>query len=58
MARGRADKRLDILVTAVTGGLTIDMLGNTDVAYAPPYSTALDPVTHAANALKTRWTTS
>lgn len=51
---GRADKRLDILVTAVTGGLTIDMLGNTDVAYAPPYSTALDPVTHAANALKNK----
>ncbi|MFY9430064.1 MAG: FAD-dependent oxidoreductase [Acetomicrobium sp.] len=52
--KGRADKRLDILVTAVTGGLTIDMLGNTDVAYAPPYSTALDPVTHAANALKNK----
>ncbi len=51
---GRADKRLDILVTAVTGGLTIDMLGNTDVAYAPPYSTALDPVTHAANSLKNK----
>lgn len=51
---GRADKRLDILVTAVTGGLTIDMLGNTDVAYAPPYSTALDPVTHAANTLKNK----
>ncbi|MGC9372156.1 MAG: FAD-dependent oxidoreductase [Thermovirgaceae bacterium] len=51
---GRADKRLDILVTAVTGGLTIDMLGNTDVAYAPPYSTALDPVTHGANSLKNK----
>lgn len=51
---GRVDKRLDILVTAVTGGLTIDMLGNTDVAYAPPYSTALDPVTHAANTLKNK----
>jgi NADPH-dependent 2,4-dienoyl-CoA reductase/sulfur reductase-like enzyme/rhodanese-related sulfurtransferase len=51
---GRADKRLDILVTAVTGGLTIDMFGNTDVAYAPPYSTALDPVTHAANTLKNK----
>jgi len=30
------------------------MLGNTDLAYAPPYSTALDPVTHAANTLKNK----
>jgi len=30
------------------------MLGNLDVAYAPPYSTALDPVTHAANTLKNK----
>ena len=52
--KGRADKRLDILAAAVTGGLTIDMLGNLDVAYAPPYSTALDPVTHAANTLKNK----
>lgn len=52
--KGRADKRLDVLAAAVTGGLTIDMLGNLDVAYAPPYSTALDPVAHAANTLKNK----
>lgn len=51
---GRADKRLDILVSAVTGGLTIDELADTDIAYAPPYSTALDPVTHASNTLKNK----
>jgi len=51
---GRADKRLDILVAAAAGGLTIDELADADVAYAPPYSTALDPVTHAANTLKNK----
>jgi len=51
---GRADKRLDVLVAAATGGLTIDELADADVAYAPPYSTALDPVTHAANTLKNK----
>ncbi|HAG23224.1 MAG TPA: pyridine nucleotide-disulfide oxidoreductase [Synergistaceae bacterium] len=51
---GRADKRLDTLATAVTGGLDVDMLANTDLAYAPPYSTALDPVAHAANALRNK----
>jgi len=51
---GRADKRLDILVSAAAGGLTIDELADADIAYAPPYSTALDPVTHAANTLKNK----
>jgi rhodanese-related sulfurtransferase len=51
---GKIDKRLDVLVAAVNGGLTIDDLADLDVAYAPPFTTALDPVTHAANALKNK----
>ena len=51
---GDVSKRLDTLVTAITGGMTIDDLADADLAYAPPFSTALDPLTHAANSLKNK----
>lgn len=51
---GRADKRLDVVATALKGQLTVDDLADTDLAYAPPFSSALDPVTHAANALRNK----
>lgn len=54
MGGGVADKRLDSLVAAITGGMTVDMLADADFAYAPPFSTALDPTTHAANALRNK----
>lgn len=38
------DKRIDVLATAIYAGLTIDDLPNLDLAYAPPYSPAKDPV--------------
>lgn len=51
---GKVDKRLDVLVGAVSGGLTIEDLADLDIAYAPPFTTALDPVTHAANSLRNK----
>lgn len=51
---GVVDKRLDALVSAITGGQTVDDLADTDLAYAPPYATALDPLTQAANALRNK----
>ncbi|MFA0887583.1 MAG: FAD-dependent oxidoreductase [Synergistales bacterium] len=51
---GDVSKRLDTLVAAITGRLTIDDLADADLGYAPPYSTALDPLTHAANALRNK----
>jgi NADPH-dependent 2,4-dienoyl-CoA reductase/sulfur reductase-like enzyme/rhodanese-related sulfurtransferase len=38
------DKRLDVLATAITGGLTIDDLAQLELAYAPPYGAAKDIV--------------
>jgi NADPH-dependent 2,4-dienoyl-CoA reductase/sulfur reductase-like enzyme/rhodanese-related sulfurtransferase len=38
------DKRVDILSTAILGKLTVDDLPDLDLAYAPPYSPAKDPV--------------
>jgi NADPH-dependent 2,4-dienoyl-CoA reductase/sulfur reductase-like enzyme len=48
------DKRLDVIATAIKGNLMIDELADVDLAYSPPFNTALDPVTHAANSLKNK----
>lgn len=47
-------KRIDTLATALTAGLTIDVLREVDLAYAPPFSRVWDPVTVAANAASSR----
>jgi NADPH-dependent 2,4-dienoyl-CoA reductase/sulfur reductase-like enzyme/peroxiredoxin family protein/rhodanese-related sulfurtransferase/TusA-related sulfurtransferase len=41
------DKRLDILATALRGGLTVYDLENLELAYAPPFGSAKDPVNMA-----------
>lgn len=43
-----ADKRLDVLVTAITAGMKAEDLMYLDLAYAPPYSSARDPIYYAA----------
>ncbi len=37
------DKRLDVFATAIAAKLTVDQLGELDLAYAPPFSSARDP---------------
>jgi NADPH-dependent 2,4-dienoyl-CoA reductase/sulfur reductase-like enzyme/rhodanese-related sulfurtransferase len=51
---GRVDKRLDVIATAIKGNMTVDDLADADLAYAPPFSSALDPITHSANALRNK----
>lgn len=41
------DKRLDVLATAMQAGLTVTALKELDLAYAPPFSSAKDPVNMA-----------
>ncbi len=41
------DKRIDVLATAIHAGLTAVQLKDLDLAYAPPYSSAKDPVNMA-----------
>lgn len=41
------DKRIDVLATAIHAGLTAIHLKDLDLAYAPPYSSAKDPVNMA-----------
>ncbi len=51
---GVVDKRIDIVATAIQMGATIDDLANFDLAYAPPYSTAIDTLIHAANVVRNK----
>jgi NADPH-dependent 2,4-dienoyl-CoA reductase/sulfur reductase-like enzyme/rhodanese-related sulfurtransferase len=41
------DKRIDVLATAILGRMTVYDLEELDLAYAPPFSSAKDPVNHA-----------
>ena len=38
------DKRIDVLATAIYGCMTVDDLEELELAYAPPFSSAKDPV--------------
>ena len=41
------DKRIDVIATAIRAGMKADELKDLDLAYAPPYSSAKDPVNMA-----------
>ncbi|NBE54515.1 FAD-dependent oxidoreductase, partial [Streptomyces boluensis] len=41
------DKRIDVIATAMAGGLTAPDLADLELAYAPPYGSAKDPVNMA-----------
>lgn len=41
------DKRIDVIVTAIKGNLTVFDLPELEICYAPPYSSAKDPVNMA-----------
>ncbi|MCL2760510.1 MAG: FAD-dependent oxidoreductase [Desulfuromonadales bacterium] len=54
LGEGGVDKRIDIAATAITFGATAENLSELDLAYAPPYSTVMDSLIVAANAIKNR----
>ncbi len=41
---GGVDKRIDVIATAIRGGKTVFHLQELELAYAPPFSSAKDPV--------------
>ncbi|MCM2979317.1 FAD-dependent oxidoreductase [Niallia circulans] len=47
IGRGGVDKRIDVIATAIKGNLTVEDLTNLELSYAPPYSSAKDPVNMA-----------
>ncbi|HEY5272247.1 MAG TPA: FAD-dependent oxidoreductase [Acidimicrobiales bacterium] len=44
IGREGVDKRIDVIATAISGGITADGLADLELAYAPPFSSAKDPV--------------
>ena len=51
---GAVDKRLDAAATAITFHATAEQLSQLDLAYAPPYSAAMDNLIVAADILKNK----
>ena len=51
---GETAKRVDVLATALTFGATVDDLANLDLAYAPPFNSAMDPLHNAANVIRNK----
>lgn len=48
VGRSGVDKRVDVGASAIAGCLTLDDLAGLDLAYAPPFSSARDPLNVAA----------
>lgn len=44
LGRDGVDKRIDVLATALKAGLTVEEVAELELAYAPPFGSAKDPV--------------
>lgn len=47
IGRSGAEKRIDVIATAIKAGLTVEDLTELELSYAPPFSSAKDPVNMA-----------
>lgn len=47
VGKSGVDKRIDVIATAIKGGLKVADLADLELAYAPPFSSAKDPVNMA-----------
>jgi rhodanese-related sulfurtransferase len=54
VGEGDGIKRIDVVATAMNFGTNLKTLADLDLGYAPPYSTAIDAVAHAANVLRNK----
>nr|WP_298437194.1 hypothetical protein [Geobacter sp.] len=54
VGEGAVDKRVDAAAAAITFGATAEQLSHLDLAYAPPYSAAMDNLIVAADILKNK----
>lgn len=51
---GNADRRIDVVATALSAEMTVDQLAHLDLTYAPPFSPAVDNLLTAANILRNK----
>lgn len=52
IGRNGVERRIDVFATAMIGGLTVSQLPDLELAYAPPYGAAKDPVNIAGYVAK------
>ncbi len=51
---GEGDKRVDVAATAITARMTVDDVAHLDLAYAPPYSPAMDNIITACDIVRNK----
>ena len=51
LGKGAVDKMIDIAATAISLKANLEDIKNMDLAYAPPFSTAIHPFSHTVNIL-------
>ena len=56
LGAGAVDKMVDIAAVGLYAGLTIDAFDTMDLAYAPPFSTAIHPFVQACHVLENKLT--
>jgi len=54
VGEGEGVKRIDVVATALKYGATTKDIADIDLGYAPPYSTAIDAIAHAANVIRNK----
>lgn len=54
IGEGDADKRVNVVASAMTGNMTVFDFMQSDLTYAPPYSPAIDPLLIAAQILENK----
>ena len=54
LGAGAVDKMVDIAVTGLSAGMTLDQFDTLDFAYAPPFSTAIHPFVQACYILENK----
>ncbi len=54
IGRGGVAKRIDVAATAISCGMNVSQLAGLDLAYAPPYNSAMDPMHDAANVIRNK----
>jgi len=55
IGKGDADKRVNVIATAITANMTVEKFIQTDLTYAPPYSSAIDPLLIATQILESKF---
>lgn len=51
---GRAEKRIDVVATALSSRMGVDDLANIDLSYSPPFALAMDNLLTAANVARNK----